>query len=452
MKKFFNVGFNEPEKLFDIMKEAGLIDGDEIEVEIFLDNFDIIWENEHEIYKNKYKRIRSGEERMLDAIFGEEKKDTRELSEAKTGIVRTFLTGIKNKKIENINDIEELYKKNTLYAKQLDAEDSFDNYIVLWDKIDELILKGITREKLLSELNGELKQIVYERFIIEDFLKLTSEEKLENLNDSLELYNLITDSKFSSHYKEQIVRDILGCDEVIISNNKLEYYETEYIDEIFEHLFWGLSKEIIDKGYDTRKLSIEFIDFRRLGGLTYNLYENDGQNVKYLSTYSDANMSFQLEELKIVSSDEFRMQIVEKFENIPENAILFKDSNGCILAYLGDNDYIFIDEAEEVYSNEGNVTYNPSKIEILTKKLEARLARYKQFEKHGVEIGMINAEELIREGQKKLLELQFNGITPERIEEIVSNTTISDIENMLKELSNDDKRREAFEGEIGYDG
>lgn len=61
-------------------------------------------------------------------------------------------------------------------------------------------------------------------------------------------------------------------------------------------------------------------------------------------------------------------------------------------------------------------------------------------------------EDLIRNAQRKILELQYCGITPEEIEEIVSSTTISDIEEMLSELSNDDKRRISFEGEIGYDG
>ncbi|MBQ6992051.1 MAG: hypothetical protein IJN50_03975 [Clostridia bacterium] len=72
--------------------------------------------------------------------------------------------------------------------------------------------------------------------------------------------------------------------------------------------------------------------------------------------------------------------------------------------------------------------------------------------KCGYEKGKNDAEVLIRESQREILELQSHGITPEEIEEIVSSTTISDIENMLSELSNDDKRREAFEGEIGYDG
>lgn len=379
MEKFLNSGFNEPESLFDIMRDARLIENEEVELQVFLDNFDVIWKNEAEIYKSRYKS-KSPESKLFNAIFGENKKEQSKVSNAKIGIVSTFLTGIKNKKIENIDDLKELYKKNKLYASQLDAEDVFDNYSIFWGKTEELISNGINRENLLSELNGELRQVIYEKFIIDDFISLTPEEKLEKLNENEELYNLISESKFSSYYKEQIVREVFGYDDVYVFNNRNENYEAEHIDRLFDHLFWGLSKEIIDKGYDIRKLSIEYIDFKRLGGVTYNLYENDGQNVKYLSTYSDANMSFQLEELKLVSSEEFRIQIVEKFENIPENAILFKDSNGCILAYLGDDDYIFIDEAEETYSNKGNTTYNPNRIEYLCKRMETRISRYKAFE------------------------------------------------------------------------
>ena len=200
-----------------------------------------------------------------------------------------------------------------------------------------------------------------------DFFKLNPQERLIKLNNNVDLYDFISDNRFSQFYKDQIVNDFFG-------------YEIENKDYLFEDLVWGLADKIIERNYDIGKLSIEFINFKKLSGITYNLYESDGIDTKYLDTYSTASISCQFSEFRIISSDEERTQILDRYTTIPENAILFIDDNGCILTYLGENQYTYINEENEEYSNNGEVQYNFNKIEILHKQLEARLSRYKVFE------------------------------------------------------------------------
>ncbi|MBQ6992052.1 MAG: hypothetical protein IJN50_03980 [Clostridia bacterium] len=364
MEKFLNAGFNEPEKLFDIMKEAGLIDDEEIELQVFLDNFDVIWKYEKDIHN---ARGETSESRLIEAIFGHKKDQTEHCVSAKEHIIKTFLTVLRKNEVETINEVEEIYRKNNEYAKQLAADEDYNSYEVVWEKIDELISKGMSREEILSGASEDFRKIISERFYMMDFFKLNPQERLIKLNNNVDLYDFISDNRFSQFYKDQIVNDFFG-------------YEIENKDYLFEDLVWGLADKIIERNYDIGKLSIEFINFKKLSGITYNLYESDGIDTKYLDTYSTASISCQFSEFRIISSDEERTQILDRYTTIPENAILFIDDNGCILTYLGENQYTYINEENEEYSNNGEVEYNFNKIEILHKQLEARLSRYKVFE------------------------------------------------------------------------
>lgn len=451
---FLDVAFNSPNDLYQLMCDKKLIT-DRLEFQEFLDCFDVLWEHEKEIYNqnNKTKELR-----IFEEMFGK-KKENDELHRAKSDIINTYLSSIKEKPIDSIDELQSIYERIELYSRQLSSEDNIRNYTVLFDKVDELVAKGIDREELLSGLDGELKDIIYERQEVQEFLNLSPEERLRKMNNNNDFYDMISESRFADYYKTKIVEEQFGIDLSHLSKDIRENVfgdigEPNYATErLFDNLVWGLAGEIINKNYDINKLSIEFIDFGIESGVLYNLYESDGIDTKYLATYSDINTESQFSELRVVAKEERKTQILDSNEDIPQDAVLFTDENGCVLAYLGDDEYIYIDDEGEEYSNDGEVNYNYNKIEVLYKALEKRLSRYKFFEKNGVKAVMETAAESIKKSYKEIVELQSpEGITPEDIEELVSNTTIKDIENIIENLSNRDKRKESFEGEIGYNG
>jgi len=452
-EEFLDVAFNSPNDLYKLMCEKKLI-SDRFEFQEFLDCFDILWEHEKEIYKDNNK---TQEQVMFEAIFGK-KKENNELHDAKSSIINTFLSSLKERPVNTIEELQNIYEKIECYSKQLRSEDNIMNYQVLWDKVDELITKGISREKLLAEIDGQFKEIINERFEIQDFLNLSPEDRLGKINKNNEFYDLVSESKFADYYKTKIVEDLFGIDLGHLTKEMRESIfgdigDTSYAsDRLFEDLVWGLADEIIEKKYDINKLSIEFINMGMESGLLYNLYESDGINTKYLSTYSDINANYQFSELKVVSDQKEKKHILDSNDNLPKDAVLFTDKNGCVLAYLGDDDYIYIDDEGEEYSNDGDGIYNNNRLEMLYKVLEKRLSRYQFFEKNGVKSVMETAADSVKKAHRDILEISYPGITPEDIEEIVSGTSIKDIEILLQSLSNDDKRRESFEGEIGYDG
>ena len=452
-EEFLDVAFNSPNDLYKLMCEKKLI-SDRFEFQDFLDCFDVLWEHEKEIYKDNNK---TQEQVMFEAIFGK-KKENDELQNAKSSIINTYLSSLKEKPVNSIDELQSIYEKIECYSKQLGSEDNIMNYQILWDKVDELTTKGISREEILSGINGEFKEILNERFEIQEFLELSPEDRLRKINNNNELYDLISESKFADYYKAKIVEDLFGIDLGHLTKEMRETIfgdvgDTSYAsDRLFEDLVWGLADEIIEKNYDINKLSIEFINFGMESGLLYNLYESDGINTKYLATYSNINANYQFSELKVVANEEEKKQILDGNEDLPQDAVLFTDKNGCVLAYLGDDDYIYIDDEGEEYSNDGDVIYNNNRLEMLYKVLEKRLSRYQFFEKNGVKSVMETAADSVKKAHRDILELSNPGFTPEDIEEIVSNTSIKDIEALLQSLSNEDKRRESFEGEIGYDG
>lgn len=452
-KEFLDIAFNSPNDLYKLMCEKKLI-SDRFEYQDFLDCFDVLWEHEKEIYKDNNK---TQEQVMLETIFGKKKEDD-ELQGAKSSIINTYLSSLKEKSVNSIDELQNIYEKIEFYSKQLGSEDNIMNYQILWDKIDELTMKGIGREKILSGINGEFKEILNERFEIQDFLELSPEDRLRKIRNNNEFYDLITESKFADYYKTKIVEDLFGIDLGHLTKEMREAIfgdigDTSYAsDRLFEDLVWGLSDEIIEKKYDINKLSIEFVNFGMESGLLYNLYESDGINTKYLATYSNINANYQFSELKVVESEEEKKQILDGNENLPTDVVLLTDKNGCVLAYLGDDDYIYIDDEGEEYSNDGDVIYSNNRLEMLYKVLEKRLSRYQFFEKNGVKSVMETAADSVKKAHRDILELSDPGFTPEDIEEIVSNTSIKDIEALLQSLSNENKKRESFEGEIGYDG
>lgn len=428
---FWNIAFNEPEKIGSLLLEYGIVE-DEFLIDDFFENFDIIYQNEKEIYE-------LSENHFLLFLESQGLKSNRKYNFARAEIINAFTRGFANKGIATIKEFVELCNKNNEYASQLGADYSHKSYNVTFEKLKQLISQGVTPEEILANLDDELRRIIYPEIVVQEFLESDAETKLRMMTDSeKDLYVITSESNFEKFYHSMMVANLFGR-------------ETKNKDIIFKDLSYGLAAEILEKGYDPNKISLECIKFEDFGyGLAYNLYESDGVEMKYLGTFASLNAESDFLRMKVISSEEEKKKILEDHKDIPHDATIFTDDYGGVLAYLGENEYIYIDDENEEHSNYGKVTYNQNRIEVLYGDLQRNVSRYKEYNDKAQNNGTFIVKKDIEKIEKEILKAK--GITPEEIEEIVENTTLADLEKILDELSNDYKRRKTFEGEIGYDG
>ena len=117
----------------------------------------------------------------------------------------------------------------------------------------------------------------------------------------------------------------------------------------------GFAQKIVDEGYDIDKLAFEFIEIDGfVSGLAFNMYENDGENARYLGTFSNITSECDLEEYKACSEEERKRILAEK--DLPDDYIVLSSESGCLILFGGDDEYLCIDDEGYSYENDGEVT------------------------------------------------------------------------------------------------
>ena len=268
-----NLGLNNPGGLYEAMEEHHLIE-DIVDYNAFLEAFDEIWKNEKEIFKNR-KTNQNPVDILMRSIFGRNKKITN-LDIAKKNLIEVYLNQLQYVEVKSVEDLEDIYNKIYKYSIQIDADENSITFNLFWEKLDEYIMLGHSREEVLAGFNEDLQVIVSERFYMQDFLNLPVNEQLKALKEDNGLSQMILGSRFENNYISDIIIGLFGPE----IKDKKEFYFA---------LISGLAEEIINKGYDINKLSIEIIDISFASGVTFNLYENNGEEIKYLTTYSRDN-------------------------------------------------------------------------------------------------------------------------------------------------------------------
>ncbi len=432
-----DLGLNNPEGLYDAMEEHHLIE-DIIDYNAFLDAFDAIWQNEKIIFRNR-KLNKSPMSALMRSIFGKP-KEVSGLDVAKKNLIEVFLNQLQYVEVETVEDLEDIYNKIYKYSIQIDADDNSITFNLFWEKLDEYIRNGHTREEVLEGISEDLKLIVSERFYMQDFLNLPIKEQLKALDEDKEVTEMILGSKFEGNYISDLICGLFGPE----IKNKKEFYFA---------LTNGFAAEILNKGYDINKLSIEIIDIAFAGGITFNLYENNGGEIKYLSTYSRDNVEDWVSEFSVVTSREELDSILKQYPDIDKNAVILKDKNGCIIAYSGDDEYMLINDMEEEKENHGRVTYVPSQLEREYAKLKTRVATYDKLKNLGTPPTILeNQIRMLKESYLIISNIEGRiSINLEDIGDFVQEVKIEEVQEMLNNYLNAARdRKKALEDEIGY--
>ncbi len=438
---FFDIAFNNPLGLEQAMMDKGIVEyyG---EADIFLQNFDTIWQHEKEIYETRdYQK--TSEARLLAAIFKFSKEKNFRVEDAKAHIINTFLGVYEKREITTPEELVELFNKTDKYNKQLDLQNSINSYITCFQKFRQLELSGIDREEILAKMPEEIRTIIETHFKFEEFIELPPKEILKQMAENPdELDSEYLTNRFADDYVSRMVRKIfLG-----ISNEKCAV-------DLAAQLTRGFAKEILEKGYNIEKLGFEFIKIPGITNTAFNMYEADGNETSYIGTFANITTECDLEEYKTCSEEE-RKRILEE-NNLQGTEGILVSPNGCIMIYSGDDEYRFIDEDGFSYENHGRINGCYSNIEYLKLQLERQIARYKlavnnKYPKEVIE----NNYKLVkktkdsiesREGKKKF--------TPQDIEEttLSGEVGIQDIDSILEEFKMEEMdREEVFKKGISY--
>ncbi len=439
-KDFLDVAFNDPEKLFGLMEEKGLVDS-YIDAEEFCDYFDVIWQYEDEIYEGK---VIAGTAvgKLMKAIFGKIDNGNKDVKDAKSQIINTFLGRLKEKEFTTKEDFEDLYGKIQKYSEQLDLEDDYNSFKLFFDKIKELEESGKTREEILTLVPEDTVWLVEKDFEFRDFIELEPEEMLKQIVDpENKIYEKILYGYFEKYYSARIAQKIFkgAADEDVLS-------------KLMSELQDGLGTYIIENGLNMDLLSIEVIELERASGLTFNLYEATGDDFKYLSTLSSANEDGTLEELKVCSEEE-KQKLLKEHPDLSEDGVILVGASGSILEYNGNNDYIFIDEYENVYENFEEVSYHESYAEELYRRIKESAKRYSMLQKHNIKPILEKEADLMKKLQEEHKAITGRGgFTPEDVENATKEVTLEDVQQVLDEMTGPKiTREETFEKGIGYD-
>lgn len=432
-----DLGLNNPDGLYDAMEEHHLIE-DIIDYNAFLDSFDAIWQNEKIIFRNR-KLNKSPMSALMRSIFGKP-KEVSGLDVAKKNLIEVFLNQLQYVEVETVKDLEDIYNKIYKYSIQIDADDNSITFNLFWEKLEEYLREGHTREEVLEGISEELELIVSERFYMQDFLNLSIKEQLKALAEDKKVTEMILGSRFESDYISDLICGLFGPE----IKNKKEFYFV---------LISGFAEEIINKGYDISKLSIEIIDIAFASGVTFNLYENNGEEIKYLTTYSRDNVEDWVSEFSVVTSQEEIDNILRQYPDIPENSVIMKDKYGCIIAYSGDNEYLLINDMEEEKENFGRVTYVPSQLEREYAKLNTRMATYDKLKNLGTPPTILeNQIRMLKESYLIISNIEGKiSINLEDIGDFVQDVEVEEVQEMLNNyLKAARDRKKAIEDEIGY--
>ena len=441
--KFFDIAFNNPLGLEDAMLDAGLIEYSGEAGPLF-EQFNTIWRHEKEIYEDRgYQK--SKEERLLKAIFGLKKPKIYPVENAKHHIVITLLERYDRIDIKTTDELIELFNQTLKYAKQLDIQTSAGIYNTYFTKLDILEESGIPREEILEALPPEMRLFTEYEYKYREFMELSPREQLEKIAES------------PREVDEEILSGILGDDyaTAIVTNIFNGFSDKNKSIDMATQLVRGFAQKIVDEGYDIDKLAFEFIEIDGfVSGLAFNMYENDGENARYLGTFSNITSECDLEEYKACSEEERKRILAEK--DLPDDYIVLSSESGCLILFGGDDEYLCIDDEGYSYENDGEVKYFGSNIEYLRGRIQNSGKRYQQLvQLRAPQKILEEASKSIRAIEGKLDEKRGKTkFTPADIEEATLKGAISleEIEAILEEFGDKNIDREKiFRKGIGLD-
>ena len=441
--KFFDIAFNNPLGLEDAMLDAGLIEYSGEAGPLF-EQFNTIWRHEKEIYEDRgYQK--SKEERLLKAIFGLKKPKIYPVENAKHHIVITLLERYDRIDIKTTDELIELFNQTLKYAKQLDIQTSAGIYNTYFTKLDILEESGIPREEILEALPPEMRLFTEYEYKYREFMELSPREQLEKIAES------------PREVDEEILSGILGDDyaTAIVTNIFNGFSDKNKSIDMATQLVRGFAQKIVDEGYDIDKLAFEFIEIDGfVSGLAFNMYENDGENARYLGTFSNITSECDLEEYKACSEEERKRILAEK--DLQDDYIVLSSESGCLILFGGDDEYLCIDDEGYSYENDGEVKYFGSNIEYLRGRIQNSGKRYQQLvQLRAPQKILEEASKSIRAIEGKLDEKRGKTkFTPADIEEATLKGAISleEIEAILEEFGDKNIDREKiFRKGIGLD-
>lgn len=179
--RFFDIAFNRPQDFIEEIKEEykEIIDFEELDY--LFQAFDIIWEEEENIYKRN-NRLDFGDI-LLNSIFGNF-TDSNELKFAKNTIIMTLEKLLLTKPISTMDEFNELCHIMRRYIKQLDGFD-VKMYELLYNKLKDLQNgNDVISEELLEEINSkDIKMFAKQESYINSIKKLTNKEKTYHFNN-----------------------------------------------------------------------------------------------------------------------------------------------------------------------------------------------------------------------------------------------------------------------------
>ena len=442
-EKFFDIAFNNPEQLYNVMIDEEIAD-DQFDVDTFLTNFDIIHRFEEEIMMEKmiHQKI-SGKEALLMDILGVKDLKRTKIDEAKSGIITTLLARIRKMPIYTKEGFEEIQELITKYTNQLDLKDNYETCSIIFDKITELEEDGMPRKEIFEMLPEESRKIAETEFAFRDLMELETEELLEKMaNPSTDLYDDLIAGKFEKHYGSKLVQKIFPY----IDDENIGFSLALSLTDTF-------SKTILEKGWNPKLMSFEIIDFDIPLSLSFNVYETDGEDIRYLATFSDLNQKYNLEEMKVCQATE-KLKLLEENPNLDANSVLLVGKSGSVLSYNGEDNYSYVSDEKDFYTNEGRVDFFLSEAEQNQRLLKVALERYKRMsEIRAPQIILDSMEKTItdRNNQRKSMKMREKFI-PKDIEEATEKITLEGINKLLEELSEPlQTRKESLEKGIGYD-
>ena len=438
--RFLDIGFNNPQEL---PHEIG--DINQFEYDNFLENFDVIWDKEKDIYEKTKKG------QFFNIIFGLNawNGDSRRLINAKQEIINMFQKIMLEKHIRTIDEFNNMYNKISQYCEQLGSPLSPKILRELLPKIDELQNTGLNIEEILNGIDEEYATFFKANEFVNRFKKLSSKEKIEVI---------ISDDEFKDWsedlYNIQKYYDNFGEDLIIeLSNSVIQTNSDEESLGLFYFLEVGLAQYIKANGYNLDKLAVEYIDFESndLFGKNrkiFNLYDTDFDKRTYLGTFGlDYDFTEMYEYRQILDGEDLR----PKYPQLKDGIITMSE-NGEIIADMGDGKYILIDEYGDELSNEGETSYSPSKLERLQDKVLNRVERLKRLkELNAPQILLENEEQMLQEIVQEMSEICGDKkITPSQISEATQDISMQEIYQVLEEIANAKSKRE--ETELGIRG
>lgn len=415
--RFFNIAFNNPQDFIEAMK---LEYGNRIdfqELEYLFEAFDIIWEEEENIYREN-NTINT--EKLLGNIFGI-CIESDELITAKNTIIMTLEKLLLTKPISTIDEFNPLYYTMEKYTKQLNGSVNVKMYELLFDKLKDLqsdnnVITGEIIEKIDSE---DFRIFAKQENYINSIKKLTNKEKLIKFSEP-EVEKEILDYNFwEINESEQRAK---------LANTIIETNSVSVGEELLYILPAGLAETILKNNWNLDKIGLEYIkldSFRTI----FNLYETKIGKKTYLGTYGiDDDSHF--EEYTQHISNEKREKILQEHPEFT-NLLLLENQNGNVVGYAGNDKYIDDD------GGTGEAEYYKSKEEKILENLNARLERFRRLKELDAPKIILNAEfETVKREIDKLKEIEGEtGKILEKIEQLSVDTSTQDVYEIMEKIT-----------------